>query len=471
MTADGAPPIEEACYWLARAAHAARVAGDESELPARERRRDTDIAIVGAGFTGLWTALFLKQLDPSVDVVIVEQGTTAYGASGRNAGMVSATIDHSHGLAVAHFGQGEAQRLAVLGLQNVEEMFTFLEAHDIECDLERSGTLHVALSTSHLDDLQADVACAESLGVRDLRLLDRDETRAQIHSPRYEGALFDPSGAVLDPVRLALGLRRVAAALGVTILEQTPVLALEDAGDTVRLRTADGEVVARRVILATSAYTHHLLPIVRSRMIPLYDYVLVSEPLTPAQHETIGWRGRQGVTDVRTFFNYYRMTKDNRVLWGTSDAAYYGNNRTDVSCDHSERHYSELRESFAHHFPALSDLDFPYAWGGAICATTRFTPFFGRAHDGRVLYGLGYTGHGLATTHLAGKILAHMAFERQSPLLDLALVREKPLPYPPEPLRTWAVNAVTRDLRRVDAGNPPSMLLRVLDALGMGLSS
>jgi glycine/D-amino acid oxidase-like deaminating enzyme len=123
------------------------------------------------------------------------------------------------------------------------------------------------------------------------------------------------------------------------------------------------------------------------------------------------------------------------------------------------------------HFPDLEGLEFPYAWGGPICATTRFTPFFGEARNGRLFYGLGYTGHGLGTTHLAGRILSHMVLERPSPLLELKLVREKPFPYPPEPLRTWAVRAATADLRRVDEGHRPSLLLRCLDALGIGLSS
>ena len=174
---------------------------------------------------------------------------------------------------------------------------------------------------------------------------------------------------------------------------------------------------------------------------------------------------------MRTFFKYYRLTADKRVLWGTSEAAYYKGNRVDASCDHSERHYTELKQSFRHHFPALEGLAFPYAWGGPICATTRFTPFFGTAHGGRVLYGLGYTGHGLGTTHLAGKILSHMALGRPSPLLDLQLVRRKPFPYPPEPFRSLAVAAVSRALRRVDAGEKPGLLLRLLDRMGIGLSS
>ena len=150
------------------------------------------------------------------------------------------------------------------------------------------------------------------------------------------------------------------------------------------MRTEAGHVEARRAVLATSAYTHHLVPGVTHRFIPLYDYILVSDPLTAAQRDAIGWRHRQGVSDGRTFFNYYRLTADDRILWGTSEAAYYPGNRVDPSCDHSPGHYAGLRESFRRHFPALAALEFPYAWGGAICSTTRLTPFFGRALEGRV---------------------------------------------------------------------------------------
>lgn len=457
------PPIEEACYWFAT--------HKREPDPPLEGTREADVAIVGAGFTGLWTALRLKQLDSRLEIVVVEQGVAAYGASGRNAGMLGESIDHSHELAVAHFGRDEATRLAVLGRDNLEQMLAFLGERGIQCDLERTGMLHVALLSSQLPELRAAFDCARSLGLTDLRLLDGDEVRAEIRSARYQGGLFNPNGAILDPVKLAQGLKREAEQQGTTFFERSGVTALEAAGAGIRVRSAGGEVRARKAVLATSAYTHLLLPRLRFRFIPFYDYILVSEPLSEGERARIGWRNRQGVADVRNFFKYYRLTADDRVLWGTSEAAYYPGNRVDPSCDHSEKHYSELHWSFARHFPELSELSFPYAWGGPICATTRFTPFFGSAHRGRVVYGLGYTGHGLGTTHLAGQILAHMALGRASRLLDLQLVRKKPFPYPPEPFRTWAVRAVTRALRRVDAGRRPGLLLRLLDALGIGLSS
>jgi glycine/D-amino acid oxidase-like deaminating enzyme len=456
-------PIEQACYWLAQ-----RAPRDARPL---EGDRETEIAVIGAGLTGLWTALCLKELAPGLGVTVVEQGLAAHGASGRNAGMLSETVDHSHGLAIEHFGEAEARRLARLGETNVAELVTFLQRQQIRCDYEPTGRLMVALTRRQVEDARRTVEVAERLGLDSFRYLDRQAVRAELESPLYLGGVAVSGGGILDPVKLVDGLREAAERQGVRVHERSRVIAVERRGAGARIRTEAGRLDARRVVLATSAYTHHLLPGITRRFIPLYDYVLVSEPLSADQRGAIGWHRRQGVTDGRAFFNYYRLTADDRILWGTSEATYYTGNRVDPSCDHSPAHYAALRQSFRRHFPALGGLEFPYAWGGAICSTTRLTPFFGRALEGRVLYGLGYTGHGLGTTRLAGRILAHMALDRASDLLELALVRRKPFPYPPEPLRSWSVAHVTRALRRVDQGGRPSLLLRLLDRMGIGFSS
>ena len=433
-------PIEQASYWLANRP-------PQSGEPLTGKI-EADVAIIGAGFTGLWTAHFLRQLEPKLNVVALEQGVAGYGGSGRNAGIISVCLDQSHELAAAHFGQEEADRLAKLGLQNIEELAAFA-GH--ECDFERTGQLHVALTPSQVETCRA---------LTHGRFLNAEETRAELNSPLYLGAAFVSGGGIINPVMLVDKLRR-----NLRLFERSPVTSL--AGNIVR--TATGEVRARKIVLATNAYSHHFLPKLLRYFIPLYDYVLVSEPLTAEQHAAIGWRNRQGVTDGRTFFNYYRLTADNRVLWGTSEAKYYPRNRVEESCDHSEWHYRSLRESFARHFPQLAGLKWEYAWGGPIASTTRLTPFFGVT--GHIFYALGYTGHGIGSTRVAGKILAHMALAKPSELLNLSMVQRHPFPYPPEPMRSWAVKAVTSALRRVDAGEKPGMLLRVLEVLGIGFSS
>ncbi|HXW97321.1 MAG TPA: FAD-dependent oxidoreductase [Gemmatimonadales bacterium] len=456
-------PIERACYWLAGL--------PERTVTPLAGTTESDIVVIGAGLTGLWTALFLKELDPSQDIAVVEQGIAAYGASGRNAGMLSETVDHSHALAIQHFGTEAARTLARLGAANVAEMESFLAERKIACDYEATGRLMVALTPAQVEEGRRSVEIARSLGIESYRELSADAVRAEVHCALYQGAVSVRGGGILDPARLTDGLRREAERLGVRVYERSPVESVSEQGSGVEIRANGATLRARHAVFATSAYTHHLLPAIRSRFIPLYDYILVSEPLSAAQWELMGWRGRQGITDGRTFFNYYRPTRDGRVLWGTSEAVYYRGDRVGPECDHSPGHYDALKASWRRHFPALAELQWPYAWGGAICSTTRLTPFFGRALGGRATYGLGYTGHGLGTTRLAGRILAHLALGRPSELLELPLVTKPPFPYPPEPFRGWAVNAVTRALRRVDRGEGPNLLLRVLERMGIGFSS
>ena len=394
-----------------------------------------------------------------------------YGASGRNAGIVGETLDHSHELAAEHFGESEARELARLGRENLDELGDFLEAHGVDAELERTGQLIMALTPAHVRQLRASVDFAQRLGLSDWRFLSAGEAQAEIHSPLYLGAAFAPRSGTLHPVKLLEGLRKEATRLGVRVFERTRVVEVSFPGRGVAIRTEAGSVTSEKAVLAANAYSHRLRPRLVSRFLPLYDYILVSEPLTSSDRAAIGWTRRQGATDARTFFNYYRPTADGRVLWGTSEAVYYRGNRVDPGCDHSPEHYEALRASFRRHFPQLRELAFPYAWGGPICSTTRLTPFFGTAERGRILYGLGYTGHGIGSTRIAGKILAHQTLGRRSPLLDLAMVRRRPLRFPPEPLRGLAVRAVTRRLHRVDEGEPPGLLLRALAALGIGFSS
>jgi glycine/D-amino acid oxidase-like deaminating enzyme len=456
-------PIEQSCYWLAT-----REPGLPRPMP-RDAR--TDIAVIGGGLTGLWTALFLKEISPATDVAIVEAQSVGYGASGRNAGMLSETIDHTHALAIQHFGFDQARQLAQLGQQNVDEMVTWLGEKGIDCDLELTGRLMVALTASQLSDCANAVATALSLGVSNHQLLNAGETRAHLDSPLYLGGVHIAGGGILNPVKLVDGLRRMAEESGVRIYEQSPVQSIRKAGTGIEVVAAHCTLHAARAVLATNAYSHHLFPRLLHRFIPLYDYILVSDPVSDRQLATIRWSGRQGVTDGRTFFNYYRLTRDNRILWGTSEATYYRGNSVGPSHDHSPPHYQSLEAGFHRQFPQFGPVSFSHAWGGPIASTTRMTPFFGSLENGRVLYGLGYTGHGLGSTRLAGRILAHLALERPSDLTRLPLVTHRPIPYPPEPFRYGAVQRVTRALRRVDRGERPSFLLYLLNRFGIGFSS
>ncbi len=350
-------------------------------------------------------------------------------------------------------------------------MESFLRREAVDAEFARVGQLVLALTEAHTLEVDAALAAARRLGIEDWRKLDRAESQAALGSPLPLGALFAPKAATVHPAKLAEGLAQVAAQLGVRVLEASPVLGIEPRYEGLRLTAREGRLTAARAILATNAYSHLLAPRLARRFLPLYDYVLASEPLSAAQSASIRWQERQGVTDFRSFFNYSRLTSDNRVIWGTSEAVYHRGNGVGPEHDHAPAIYGELERSFARFFPDLAGLRFPFRWGGPIAATTRFTPFFGTLHAGRLLYGLGYTGHGVGTTRLAGRLLAHLALEKRSELAELALVRRPPLPYPPEPLRRWGVGLVSRALRSVDGGGSPGVLLRLLDRLGIGFSS
>lgn len=450
------PNIEQACYWFSTVPGA-----DTSEALTGDAR--AEIVVVGGGFTGLWTAFFLKSLDPQKDVALIEQGVVGYGGSGRNAGIVSACVDHSHALAVIHFGKEDATRLAQLGKSNIDELGQFAA----DCDFQKTGQIHVALTPAHIDGCREMAEVAESLGISGYKMMSAEEVRAELNSPLYLGGVYAPGGGIINPMKLVIKIKNECERLGVRFYERSKVTAIAEG----KVSTTGGTITADKVILATDAYTHHLLPSLLNRFIPLYDYILVSDPLTAQQMDSIGWKNRQGFIDQRVFFNYYRMTADNRILWGTSEAMYYPPNKVDETCDHSEYHYNSLRDSFKRHFPQLAGIKFPFAWGGPIASTTRLTPFFGSTDGGRLLYGLGYTGHGIGSTRLGGKILAHMALGKPNDLLQLKLVQNMPFPYPPEPLRSLSVNMVTRSLRKVDEGAKPSLFLKMLDAMGIGFSS
>ncbi len=254
-----------------------------------------DLVIVGAGFTGLWAALLAKVEDPSREVVVLEARAVAHGASGRNGGFAIASLTHGLENGLARFAD-EIDALERLGAENFAGLLADLDLHRIECDLELGGELTVALEPHQEGWLAESFDLHRERGY-DVELLDGEAMRAEVHSPLFRGGLWNRTGAaLLDPAKLALGLARAASGLGVRIHERTEALALDRSGDAVAVRCEAGTVRAPRVLLATSAY-RPLLRQVRRYLLPVYDYVLVTEPLDPRRLEQIGWRRRQGLSD------------------------------------------------------------------------------------------------------------------------------------------------------------------------------
>jgi glycine/D-amino acid oxidase-like deaminating enzyme len=447
-------------YWLTQAgapAPAAPLDGTDS----------ADLAVVGAGYSGLWTALLAKERDPGRDVLVIEAGTAGWAASGRNGGFCSSSLTHGFDNGMSRF-PAEMDTLEKLGRANLDEIAGTVRRYDIDCDFARTGELHVATAGWQWRDLVATHASSATRGV----LLDQDQVRAEVSSPTYLGGLWDKDGcAMVDPARLVWGLRRACQSLGVRFYDNTPVDRITSTRAGVRLHTWRGHVTAGHVALATGAHGS-LLKRLNHYVIPVYDYVLMTEPLSAAQLTSIGWRNRQGIGDAGNQFHYYRLTADNRILWGGYDAVYYNGGRIVPEHDQREATFGVLADHFAATFPQLEGLRFTHKWGGVIDACSRFSGFFGTAHGGRLAYAAGYTGLGVGATRFGANVMLDLLTGRPTELTSLKMVRSKPLPFPPEPVRSGVIQLTRWSIAQADRNEGRRNLwLRTLDKVGLGFDS
>lgn len=435
-------------------------------------RLEADVVIIGAGFTGLWTALALTDTDPGLRVVILEQATVAFGASGRNGGFCEASLTHGLANGIKHFPD-ELERLEAEGLDNLRGLIEFTKTHGIDCDLEEVGTIAFADQAYQVGEFRDWVDEAAAYGEH-LEFWDRERAQAEVHSPIWQAALYSSPGTnvMVDPAKLCRGLARVARERGVAIHEGTRVTGVRRRAGGVEVGAASGATVrAGHVVVATSAYSgwlRRLSPL----FVPVYDYVLVSEPLTPDQRASIGWAGREGLSDANNQFHYFRLTADDRILWGGYDAIHYRGSRVEPALDHRPATFDKLGAQFFRAFPQLDGLAFPYRWGGAIDTTSRFTVTFGQTMGGRVIYALGYTGLGVGASRWAGGVVRDFILRPDDDRLRLRLVSSPPVPFPPEPLRSPVVDIVRHELDRADREEGRrGLVLSTLDALGIGFDS
>ncbi len=308
----------------------------------------------------------------------------------------------------------------------------------------------------------------------ELEYLDRAAVQAEVHSPRFprrRPGRRRPDGDA-QPGQAGWGLAAAAERRGATIAEQSAVTSLVRRAAGVRVETATGATInLAHVLVATSAYSA-LVQAAVPLFVPVYDYVLMTEPLTPAQRSSIGWAGREGMSDSGNQFHYFRQSADDRILWGGYDAIYHPGNRVRPAYDERPATFQKLARQFLETFPQLEGIGSTHAWGGAIDTTTRFTVTFGEALGGRVHYALGYTGLGVGSSRWAAGILRDRLLRPDSPLLRLELVRSRPFPIPPEPIRTPAVELMRRAVIGADDHEGRrSRFLRAMDALGIGFNS
>lgn len=425
-----------------------------------------DLLVVGGGYAGLWTALHAAQRNPGSRIVLVESERVGWAASGRNGGFVDASLTHG-----AENGRSrwpdELERLDELGLQNLDGMQADIAEFGMDAEWERTGMLAVATEPHQVKWLRDDAEAGNG------KFLDTEQVRAEVRSPTYLAGLFSPDTcAVTNPAKLAFELARACRDLGVDIYEHTKAVSLDTRhGSAVTVTTPGGKISAQRVVLATNVF-RSLIKRNRMRTIPVYDYVLATEPLTTEQVEAIGWRGRQGLSDCANQFHYYRMSADNRIVWGGYDALYFFGGKVNPSYEERAETYRKLAAHFFITFPQLEDVRFSHRWAGAIDTNTRFCAHWGLARNGRVAYVNGFTGLGVGAARFAADVCLDLLDGTPTERTQLEMVRRKPLPFPPEPAASVGIQATRWSLDRADhSEGRRNVLLRTLDKLGLGFDS
>lgn len=418
-----------------------------------------DLAIVGGGYLGLWTAVLAKRRNPGQKVVLLEAQRVGWAASGRNGGFCEASITHGEENGRARWPD-EYTTLEHLGKVNLDEFEKDLGDLAIDCQWERTGTLRVAVEPHEVPWLGDNH-------------LDQTAIRGYIDSPLFLGGIKDPDEcALVHPARLAHGLARVARDLGVEIYENSSVNRLSSSpSGGIRLETARAVVTADRVALATNVFPS-LLRRNRLMTVPVYDYVLMTEPLNGDQMRSIGWSGREGLADMANQFHYSRLTADNRILYGGYDAVYHAGRKVRASYENRPHTYEKLASHFFAAFPQLEGLRFSHQWAGAIDTCTQFAAYYGLARQGRIAYAAGFTGLGVGATRFAANVLLDKLSGERTERTELEMVRKRPLPFPPEPAAAAGINLTRWSLNRADhRQGQRNAFLRALDAVGLGFDS
>ncbi|MGN0065931.1 MAG: NAD(P)/FAD-dependent oxidoreductase [Nocardioides sp.] len=445
----------DGCFWIDDARR-------DATHPPLTGNLDTDLLVVGGGYCGLWTALVAKEREPDRRVVLIEAEEIGWAASGRNGGFCAASITHGEENGRSRWPE-EYDTLERLGLANLDAIEATVARYGLDVDYERTGELDVALEPHQVADLRASGA----------EVLDAAATRARLDSPTYLAAVHDPDVALVHPAKLAYELARAAREAGVEIFEHTRATGIDADGRTgpVRVSTPRATITAHRVALATNVFPS-LLARYRMHTVPVYDYALMTEPLTPEQLASIGWEGREGVGDLANQFHYYRLSADNRVLWGGYDAVYHFGRKIRPTYEQRPATYRLLAQHFLTTFPQLEGIRFSHQWAGAIDTSTRFCAYYPLAMNGRVAHAAGFTGLGVGATRFGAEVMLDKLEGADTERTRLEMVRRMPVPFPPEPIASVGIQTTRWAMDRADhRAGKRNLWLRTLDSLGLGFDS
>jgi glycine/D-amino acid oxidase-like deaminating enzyme len=418
-----------------------------------------DVAVLGGGYTGLWSAWFLKEREPDLDVVLLEADICGGGPSGRNGGFCNAFWEEAE-LLVDEFGLGEAGRIARAAEASIGEIGEWCDEHRVDAWYRREG--HLGISTSGAQDgsWRETVEAAERLGADWFEELTPEEVRTYCDSPIFRAGVLTPRAATVQPARLARGLRRVLLERGVRIFEHSPVIRFR-AGSPVEVETPSGAIRAGSGVFGLGAYAADLRRF-RRTILPRGTYIILTEPI-PDRLAEIGWTTGVGLYNFRTALHYVRTTKDGRIAFGAaSSRAGYGTG-LGSRLRYDEVSVVRLMKDFVRWFPSLANVSLECAWGGPMDVTGLHLPFFGTFEPGNLHYGVGFTGGGVGPCRLAGKILSGLALGIQDEHTALGLVGIQPKPFPPEPIRSvggaLAQGAIVRKDEAEDDDRRPNVFV------------
>ena len=410
------------------------------DLPAK-----TDVLIVGGGFTGLWTAYYLKYLQPDLDITVLEAVTVGFGASGRNGGWCMGTAAGVDDLLDDPNRREAGGRLLRAMMATVDEVGRVCQAENIDCHYAKGGTLDVAHAPFAASHLQREVEAYAERGFADYcQWLPPEESRRRINCTRNHGAVYTPHCAAIHPARLVRGLGEAVRRRGVRVVESTPVLDIQGRTAT----TARGTVTADAVIRATEGYTDSLAGHKR-RLVPLYSMMIATEPLPEAVWDEIGLRRRETFGDRRRVTIYGQRTADGRLAFGGREGYLFGSKRKPFITP-DEARFTELESTIKNMFPVLRGHDITHRWGGLMGVPVEWRPY--AYFDRPTGFGAagGYVGEGVGASNLAGRIMADLVLERDTDITHLPWVDDRPEKWPPEPLRWLGATAMTMLGNRAD---------------------
>jgi glycine/D-amino acid oxidase-like deaminating enzyme len=426
-------------FWLA-------TYGDYTPNPALQGEVKVDIAIIGAGFTGLSTAYNLCREDPGLAVAVLEGDVVGFGASGRNGGFSMTLFGLEPAVTKLLFSQEktvEAHRYMERSVDYVDEL---IKEHQLQSDYWFPGFLRAATTPGYAKRIQHDLEILTSMGISGISWIEADAIKKEVNSPRFLGGWWEPRSGLLNPAKHVRELKRLAIEYGAQVYEETPVLEIQRETEFT-LTTPMGEVHAHKVIFATNAYSH-LIPQLRYKQVPAFTHMIVTESLSQTQLDEIGWKNRQGIEDARNLVHYFRLTIDNRLTIGGSDVSLaYG---ADMDHDMNEKTFTRLEQDIHWLFPHLKGIQITHRWGGPVSVPLQMAPALGYLGDERAMYSLGCVGHGVSMTHLNGRTLADLALERKTDLTDVWFVNRNVIPWPPEPIRMAASQVIRGYLRLED---------------------